>query len=56
MSKNEVFSGPYFLAFEPNMERYGVLSPNGGKYGPEKTPYLDTFHAVKITSFEIYFP
>ena len=21
-------------------------SPNTGKYGPEKTPYLDTFHAV----------
>ena len=20
--------------------------PNTGKYGPEKTPYLDTFHAV----------
>ena len=23
-----------------------VFSPNTGKYGPEKTPYLDTFHAV----------
>ena len=23
-----------------------VFSPNKGKYGPEKTPYLDTFHAV----------
>ena len=23
-----------------------VFSPNVGKYGPEKTPYLDTFHAV----------
>ena len=23
-----------------------VLSPNTEKYGPEKTPYLDTFHAV----------
>ena len=24
---------------------YGeVLSGNAGKYGPEKTPYLDTFH------------
>ena len=30
------FSGPYFPAF-------GL---NTGKYGPEKTPYLDTFHAV----------
>ena len=25
-----------------------VFSPNAGKYGPEKTPYLDTFHAVHI--------
>ena len=23
-----------------------MFSPNAGKYGPEKTPYLDTFHAV----------
>ena len=25
-----------------------VFSPNTGKYGPEKTPYLDPFHAVMI--------
>ena len=25
-----------------------VFSPNTGKYGPEKTPYIDTFHAVKL--------
>ena len=25
-----------------------LFSPNAGKYGPEKTPYLDTFHAVII--------
>ena len=24
-----------------------VFSTNTGKYGPEKTPYIDTFHAVK---------
>ena len=36
MSKYEVFSGPYFPGFIPNM----------GKYGPEKTPYLNTFYAV----------
>ena len=36
VSKYGVFSGPYFPAF-------GL---NTGKYGPEKTPYLDTFHAV----------
>ena len=23
-----------------------VFSPNTGKYGPEKTPYLNTFHTV----------
>ena len=33
-----VSSGPYF----------SVFSPNTGKYGPEKTPYLDTFHEVQI--------
>ena len=32
VSKYGVFSGPYFPAF----------SPNTGKYGPEKTPYLET--------------
>ena len=43
------FSGPYFPAFGQNTERYSylsVFSPNVGKYGREKTPYLDTFHAV----------
>ena len=30
--------------------KYGVFSgPNAGKYGPEKTPYLDTFHALLVT-------
>ena len=27
-----------------------VFSPNAGKYRPEKTPYLDTFHAVLVLS------
>ena len=36
VSKYGVFSGQYFLVF----------GPNTGKCGPEKTPYLDTFHAV----------
>ena len=27
-------------------EYLSVLSPNAEKYGPEKTLYLDTFHAV----------
>ena len=25
---------------------WSVFSPNVGKYGPEKAPYLDTFHAI----------
>ena len=36
MSKYGVASGPYFPA-------YGL---NTGKYGPEITQYLDTFHVV----------
>ena len=36
VSKYLVISGPYFPVF----------SPNRGKYGPEITPYLDSFHAV----------
>ena len=29
------------------MSKYGVFSgPNTGRYGPEKTPYFDTFHVV----------
>ena len=36
MSKYGVISGPCFTVF----------NPNAGKYGPEITPYLDTFHAV----------
>ena len=51
MSKYWVFFGPYFPACRLNMERYEVLSVfslNGGKYGPEKTPYLDIICAVMI--------
>ena len=36
VSKCRVLSGLYFPIF----------SPNTGKYGPEKTPYLNTFHTV----------
>ena len=36
VSKYRVISGPYFPVF----------SPNPGKYGPEVTLYLDTFHTV----------
>ena len=34
---------------EPLTNEYGVFSgPNTGKYGPEKTPYLDIFYAVNL--------
>ena len=46
VSKYGGFSGLYFSAFGLNTERYEVFSPNAGKYGPEKPPYCDTFHAV----------
>ena len=43
-SKYGVFSGPYFPAYE----YLSVFSQNAGKCGPEKTPYLDIFHAVLL--------
>ena len=36
----------YFPAFGLNTKYLSVFSPNAGKYGPEKTPYLDTFHTT----------
>ena len=35
------------------MEYLSVFSPKAGKYGPEETPYLDTFHAVIIPRLEL---
>ena len=46
LSKYGVFSGPCFPAFRLNTPYLSVFSPNAGKYGPEKIPYLDTFHTV----------
>ena len=31
-----------------------MFSPNAGKYGPEKTPYLNTFHALVFTLTCLY--
>ena len=45
MSKDGVFSGLYFPVFRDTLH-LSVFSPNAEKYGQEKTPYLDTFHAV----------
>ena len=34
----------------PRVTEYlSVFSPNAGKYGSEKTPYLDTFHTVLMS-------
>ena len=38
MSRYGDFSGAYFPVF----------SPKSGKYGPEKTPYLDNLHTADI--------
>ena len=40
-----VISGPYFPVFELNTY-LSVFSPNTGKYGPEMTPYLNTFYVL----------
>ena len=42
VSKQGGIFGPYFPVF----------SPNTRKYGPEITPYLDTFHAVRTKQHE----
>ena len=46
VSKYRDFSGPYYPAFGLNTQHLSVLIPNAGKYGPEKPPYLNTFHSV----------
>ena len=51
-SKYGVFSGWYFPVFGLNKEIYevnSVINPNGEKYGPEKTPYLDTLFSKWLT-------
>ena len=45
MFKHGVFSGPYFPVFGLNI----------GKYGPEKFPYFDTFHAVWFSTVNAIF-
>ena len=40
------FIKPRVRYTEGSLYRKSVCSPNTGKYGPEKTLYLDTFHAV----------
>ena len=44
MTRYGVFSGTYFPVF----------GMNTGKYGPEETPYLNTFHSVLFTVTCLY--
>ena len=44
MSKYRIISSPYFPVF-------GLKT---GKYGPEKAPYSNSFHAVKVLYFQIF--
>ena len=56
VSKNRIFSGPYFPVFRLNMDIYSVnlcIQFKYRKIPTQKTPYLDTFHAVKV-NFKIY--
>ena len=41
---------PYLGRMRRDIPYLSVFSPNAGKYGPEKIPYLDTFHAVNSCS------
>ena len=43
MSKYRVSSSDWILK---DTEYVSAFNPNAGKYGPEKTPDLDKFHAV----------
>ena len=39
----------FWSVFSRSRTEYGeILSPNTGKYGPEITPHLDTFHSVHL--------
>ena len=39
------------------MTYLSVFSPNVEKYGPEKTPYFDTFHAVfTLIMYNLFVP
>ena len=52
MSKYGVFSGSYFPPFGLNTEIYHKSPYSVGMREtpePEKTPYLDTYHAVLVT-------
>ena len=33
-----------------------MSGPNTGKYGPEITPYLDTFHTMQVFQLKVQYP
>ena len=41
--------GFFWSVFSRIRTEYGEILPNAGKYRPEKTPYLDTSHAVEAS-------
>ena len=45
---------PYSDWIRTDASYLSVFSPNAGKYGPEITPYLDTFRAVQLYQSFIY--
>ena len=61
MIQNEDITVLYFvqaLSFNDYRDTsyLSVFSPNAEKYGPENTPYLDTFHAVMLLPIYHVFP
>ena len=45
----QLVSGPYFSCIRSGYgDLISVFSPDTRKYGPAKTPYLDTFHAAGV--------
>ena len=50
MRKHGNFSGPHFPLFGLNMEIYYINPRVQSEYGPEKTPYLGSFHTVPSCS------
>ena len=44
----------FWSVFSRIRTEYGeIFSPNSGKYGPEITPYLATFHAVYVLALNL---
>ena len=44
----------FWPALSAITEQIFVFSPNTGKYGPEKTQHLDTFHTVSAETVRFY--